>query len=135
VPGGPHASDLDVNRALRLLSAAPPALRGRVRRIYVGPKGMTVPLRSGPTLYFGGAERIPAKWAAATVVLADPTSRGATYLDLRLPERPAAGGLEAPPEPADGGGGPATGTATPGAAAAPAAGAATTGAPQAQGTP
>jgi cell division protein FtsQ len=34
------------------------------------------------------------------VVLADPTSAGATYLDLRVPERPAAGGLEQPPDPA-----------------------------------
>jgi cell division protein FtsQ len=33
-------------------------------------------------------------------VLADPTSAGATYLDLRVPERPAAGGLVQPPDPA-----------------------------------
>jgi cell division protein FtsQ len=33
---------------------------------------------------------------AATRVLADRSSAGATYLDLRLPERPAAGALEAP---------------------------------------
>jgi cell division protein FtsQ len=29
-------------------------------------------------------------------VLADPDAAGATYLDLRYPERPAAGGLEDP---------------------------------------
>jgi cell division protein FtsQ len=127
-PGGSHATDPDVSRALTLLTAAPPALRGRVRRVYVGPKGITLPLRSGPTLYFGGLERVRAKWAAATVVLADPTSRGASYLDLRLPERPAAGGLEAPPEPAGAAGAAATGTAgaTP-PAGAPTAGSTTTG--------
>ncbi|MEA2317855.1 MAG: cell division protein FtsQ [Solirubrobacteraceae bacterium] len=122
VPGGSHATDPGVRRALSLLSAAPPALRGRVRRVYVGPKGLTVPLRSGPTLYFGGSERTRAKWAAATVVLADPTSTGATYLDLRLPERPAAGGLEAAPEPADtqaGAAPPAAAAAAPAATAAP----------------
>jgi cell division protein FtsQ len=52
-------------------------------------------------LFFGGGERLSAKWTAATVVLDDRTSAGASYLDLRLPERPAAGGLEAPaPAPA-----------------------------------
>ena len=41
-----------------------------------------------------------AKWAAAARVLADRSSSGATYVDLRLPERPAAGGLVAPAPPA-----------------------------------
>jgi cell division protein FtsQ len=118
-PGGSRASDPGVERALALLNAAPPALRARVRRVYVGPKGLTLPLRNGPTLYFGGSERTRAKWSAAATVLADPTSGGATYLDLRLPERPAAGGLEeAPAAGAEG----AAGTATTAAgAAAPAA--------------
>jgi cell division protein FtsQ len=99
LPGGSHASERDVRRALQVLGAAPPALRARVRRVYVGPRGWTLPLRNGPTLYLGGSERLAAKWAAAATVLADPTSTGATYLDLRLPERPAAGGLEPPPDP------------------------------------
>jgi cell division protein FtsQ len=93
-PAGARAAEPDVRRAIALLRAAPAPLRARVRRVYLGPKGLTVPLRDGPTLYFGGSDRTRAKWVAATVVLADPTSRGATYLDLRLPERPAAGGLE-----------------------------------------
>jgi cell division protein FtsQ len=98
LPGGSHASDPQVKRAVAVLSAAPPALRARVRRVYVGGRGWTLPLRNGPTLYFGGSERLAAKWAAAATVLADATSAGATYLDVRLPERPAAGGLEPPPE-------------------------------------
>jgi cell division protein FtsQ len=101
LPGGSHASDPGVRHAVAVLSAAPPALRARVQRVYVGERGWTLPLRNGPVLYLGGSERLAAKWAAIVAVLADPTSTGATYLDVRLPERPAAGGLEPIPDPAD----------------------------------
>jgi cell division protein FtsQ len=99
LPGGTHAGEPGVRRALRVLAAAPPAMRARVTRVYMGEHGLTLPLRNGPTLYLGGSERLAAKWAAVATVLADPTSTGATYLDVRLPERPAAGGLEPPPDP------------------------------------
>ena len=99
LPGGSHAGEPGVRRALRVLAAAPSALRARVTRIYMGEHGLTLPLRNGPTLYLGGSERLAAKWVAVATVLADPTSTGATYLDVRLPERPAAGGLEPPPDP------------------------------------
>jgi cell division protein FtsQ len=98
-PGGDALRDQRARRALALLAAAPPALRARVRRVYLGPRGLTAPLQDGPVLFFGGGERLSAKWAAAAVVLADRSSAGASYLDVRLPERPAAGGLE-PPAPA-----------------------------------
>jgi cell division protein FtsQ len=100
-PAGARATDAGVRRALTVLAAAPPQLRARVRRVYLGPNGLTLPLRDGPTLYLGGSERLRAKWVAATVVLADPTSAGATYVDVRVPERPVAGGLEQPPDPAE----------------------------------
>ena len=101
LPGGSLASDPEVRHAVAVLSAAPPALRARVRRVYVGERGWTLPLRNGPVLYLGGSERLAAKWAAVAAVLADPTSTGATYLDVRLPERPAAGGLEPLPDPSE----------------------------------
>jgi cell division protein FtsQ len=94
VPAGDRVSDRGVAGEVALLAAAPPALRARIIRVGPGPRGLTVPLRDGPALFFGGAERLRAKWIAATRVLADPTSSGAEYLDVRLPERPAAGGLQ-----------------------------------------
>jgi len=80
--------------AVRLLAAAPRALRARVERLYLGPRGLTTTMADGPKLYFGGAVRPGAKWGAAAQVLASRTSRGAAYLDLRVPERPVAGGLK-----------------------------------------
>jgi cell division protein FtsQ len=80
--------------AVQLLAAAPRALRARVQRLYLGPRGLTTTMDDGPKLYFGGAARPGAKWGAAAQVLASGTSRGAAYLDLRVPERPVAGGLK-----------------------------------------
>ena len=53
---------------------------------------------TGPTLRFGAPSRLAAKWAAVTRVLADPSSGGASLLDVRLPERPAAS-FERPSQP------------------------------------
>jgi len=95
-PPGDTLSDKRTLRIVTLLAAAPPDLRAKVSRVYAGPRGLTAPLDAGPILYFGGADRLRAKWTAAARVLADRSSAGATYIDLRLPERPAAGGLEDP---------------------------------------
>jgi cell division protein FtsQ len=96
MPAGREVTDPRTRHLVALLAAAPPALRADVRRVFLGPRGLTAPLRNGPTLYFGGSERLHAKWISATRVLGDPGSRGATYLDVRLPERPVAGGLDQP---------------------------------------
>jgi cell division protein FtsQ len=80
--------------AVRLMAAAPRALRGRVVRAYRGPRGLTTTMDDGPKLYFGGATRPAAQWGAAAQVLASSTSRGAAYVDLRIPDRPVAGGLK-----------------------------------------
>jgi cell division protein FtsQ len=93
-PGGDRLNDRGALRAAALLATAPSPLRARIRRVYVGPRGLTAPLQNGPVLYFGGADRLRAKWTAATVVLGDRSSAGATYVDVRLPERPAACCLE-----------------------------------------
>jgi cell division protein FtsQ len=96
-PGGSQVVEATARRAIAALAAAPTALRDRVERASTTREGgLTLQLRNGPDLRFGGADRLAAKWAAAAAVLASSSSAGATYLDLRYPERPAAGGLEDP---------------------------------------
>ena len=81
-------------RGARVAGMAPAALRPRLERIDLrGGDGIVVELRDGPELIFGDTTQLRAKWVAATRVLADSDSQGATYIDVRLPERPVAGGL------------------------------------------
>ena len=51
----------------------------------------TVALRDGPLVYFGDDTQLAAKWRSAIRALADPTSAGASYIDVTDPNRPAAG--------------------------------------------
>jgi cell division protein FtsQ len=96
-PGGQKVADATARDAIAALAAAPTALRARtVRATTTKQNGLTITLQDGPELRFGAADRLAAKWAAAAAVLSSEDSRGATYLDLRYPERPAAGGLEDP---------------------------------------
>jgi cell division protein FtsQ len=88
---GQHIADAGVRAELSVLGAAPSTLLGWVQRVFTGPEGLTVAMRDGLSIYFGNATRPHAKWLAAARVLADPSSAGASYLDVRLPERPAAG--------------------------------------------
>lgn len=100
IGGGKRLDSVEGMRAVRLLAAAPEPLRKRVQRVFKSKRGLSTTLRKGPKLYFGGTSRFEAKWAAASKVLSDSGSLGASYIDLRLPDRPTAGGLPAlPPEP------------------------------------
>jgi cell division protein FtsQ len=76
---------------LTILGSAPETMIGWVSRVFMGRNGITVAMRNGLLLYFGDATRPHAKWLSAARVLADPSAAGASYLDVRLPERPAAG--------------------------------------------
>lgn len=83
--------------ALRLLAAAPAPMRERVARLVAGSDGFAATLRDGgPQLRLGDASAARRKWAAAARVLSDASAQGAEYVDVTLPERPAAGGF--PPE-------------------------------------
>jgi cell division protein FtsQ len=89
-----RVQDATVRAELSVLGAAPSMLLGWVERVFWGPparEGLTVAMRGGLLLYFGDATRPHAKWLAAARVLADPSSAGATYVDVSAPERPAAG--------------------------------------------
>ena len=90
----------------------------RVRRVGFEPgRGIVVLLRRGPDLIFGDSRRVQAKWAAAVRVLLAPEARGAGYVDVRLPDSPAAGPADPDPEPVAGQGASGTGsTATAGPA-------------------
>ena len=92
-PPGDRVTGPRISAALAVASTAPEALSKRAERIVFTPKGLTVQLLDGPPLIFGDGSQAAAKWAGAARVLADPTSQGATYLDLREPGRVSAGGL------------------------------------------
>lgn len=93
-PTGSRLTEGEALRALASLGAAPPALRSRIERVAVTrAHGLELQLSNGPALWFGGGERLLAKWAAASAVLADPEAAGASYVDVSAPSRPAVGGL------------------------------------------
>jgi cell division protein FtsQ len=88
--------DRSARAAAAIAGAAPAPLRARLAGVGDDrDEGLVAELREGPELIFGDATRLRAKWAAATRVLADLEASGASYIDLRLPGRPAAGGLPA----------------------------------------
>jgi cell division protein FtsQ len=89
--GAQHVQGASLLAELAVLGGAPEALIGWVSRVYEGHNGITVAMRNGLLLYFGDAARPHAKWLSAARVLSDPSSAGASYIDVRLPERPAAG--------------------------------------------
>jgi len=77
--------------SLAVLGAAPAPLARLITSVTQGPRGLTVAMRNGLAIYFGNAYRPHAKWLSLARVLADPSSSGASYIDVRLPSRPAAG--------------------------------------------
>jgi cell division septal protein FtsQ len=94
IPTNGSVEDATAQRLVGTLAAAPRRLRRLIARAYPTAHGLRVSLRAGPVLYFGSYRRLEAKWAAAARVLADEASRGAEFIDVRLPERPVAGGFD-----------------------------------------
>jgi cell division protein FtsQ len=90
---GQRVQGVSLLAELTVLGAAPRPLTRFVARVYTSPgdEGLTVAMRNGLLVYFGDAARPHAKWTALARVLADSTSAGAVYIDVRVPERPAAG--------------------------------------------
>jgi hypothetical protein len=76
-----------------VMGAAPAELRELVEDVAIGPpEGVQVTLRGGIPVYFGGSEDAADKWVAAAAILADPKIDTLTYVDVRVPGRPAIGG-------------------------------------------
>ncbi|HEX7610213.1 MAG TPA: cell division protein FtsQ/DivIB [Solirubrobacteraceae bacterium] len=88
---GARVSGPALLESLAVLGAAPAPLARLVTSVTQGPRGLTVGMHNGLTIYFGNAYRPHAKWLSLARVLADPSSAGASYVDVRLPSRPAAG--------------------------------------------
>jgi cell division protein FtsQ len=93
LPPGEKVTDAKLLRALAVAGAAPAALRRKTEQFDVDDRGVVAFMDGGPDLVFGTDDDANAKWVAAARVLAEPSAAGATYLDLRVPGRVAAGGL------------------------------------------
>ena len=89
---GGGALDDEGSDQAAVLGAAPGALVPVIERTNVTADGLEVELEGGISLRFGDASRAAAKWAAAARTLADPSLDALTYIDLRVPGRPAVGG-------------------------------------------
>jgi cell division protein FtsQ len=105
IPTSGSVEEAQTQRLVDVLAEAPRQLRRLIARAYTTAHGLRIAMRSGPALYFGSFSRPAAKWAAAASVLADEASAGAKFIDVRLPERPVAGGFD----PAGGSTGPQAG--------------------------
>ena len=90
-PKGPRVQG-PVLEQVRVLAAAPAALRPYIGGSYFGESGVDVNLTSGVELRFGDSTQAARKWRAAAAVLADPSVTTLDYVDLHAPARPAIGG-------------------------------------------
>ena len=102
LPSGQRLGHGRASLLVAAAAAAPVALRERILRLRLIPaKGLVAYIRNGPQVILGSAAQLSLKWTIAASILADATSRGASYVDVRLPDRPVAGGLDVAPPPAD----------------------------------
>ncbi len=77
---------------IAVLAAAPYAFLAHITTAVSSvAHGVTVQLRNGPQLYFGQTTQLARKWNAAVAVLRSSYTRGAAYIDLSDPRRPAPG--------------------------------------------
>ncbi len=93
-PAGDLVTERRTRKLLELLDRAPEPLRAKSARAFLGARGLTIRMADGPLVHFGTGTRLRAKWASLVAVLSSPESRGATAIDVRVPEHPAAAGLE-----------------------------------------
>lgn len=88
---GGHVGGGRLRSYLAVLGAAPASLLPLVSRIFVGAQGLTARMSDGLLVYFGDAQRPHAKWDSLVTVLDSTGAAGASYVDVRVPQRPGAG--------------------------------------------
>lgn len=88
---GKRLSGWRLRSYLSVLGAAPAPLLSLVSQVFTGQQGLTVKMANGLLIYFGNDSRPHAKWDALVSVLIALGTAGASYVDVRLPERAAAG--------------------------------------------
>jgi cell division septal protein FtsQ len=98
VPPGKHVRG-HVLEEVRILAAAPKALRPYLAATKWGKTGAEVELTSGIFIRFGDQTEAVRKWKAAAAVLADPSVTLLSYVDVHAPTRPdvGPGEIELPP--------------------------------------
>jgi cell division protein FtsQ len=80
-----------------VLGAAPDPIRPAIEEARVDKDhGVVVGLTEGIEVRFGDSKDAAAKWASAVAILADPKLDQVSYVDVRLPGRPAIGGAPLP---------------------------------------
>ena len=106
IPGSGGLEGADLEQAL-VLGATPAPLRPLIEGVsFERKRGVELTMKGGIPILFGPSSQAAQKWGAAATVLADPKLETLTYVDVRVPERPAVGGAAAPtalepdPEPA-----------------------------------
>ena len=89
------AQGREIHDLLKALAAAPDALRLRIASaVRDSRRGIVLQLDRGPIVYMGTPSELDQKWAALARVLADQSFAGAAYVDVRVPRRPAVGGVQ-----------------------------------------
>ncbi len=100
-PAGDRLEGTPLEQAL-VVGAAPEPLRPLIEKVgHSNDFGVELVLRGGIPVRFGTGLRAAEKWRAAAAVLADGKLEALTYVDVRVPERPAAGGAAASLAPTD----------------------------------
>ena len=91
-PKGAMLEGVELDQAL-VVGAAPVELRPLIEKIGFSKElGVEVTLRGGIPVRFGTGSSAVEKWSAAAAVLADPKLTTLSYIDVRVPDRPAVGG-------------------------------------------
>lgn len=101
LPRGRRLTNAQSLALVNVAAAAPAPLRARLAVVTaIHGEGVVARIAQGPAIIFGDdLSDVPAKWEAAASVLAQPSSSGASYVDVRAPQMPVAGGLTLPDAP------------------------------------